>query len=73
MKVCFTSLGVSLAYIVQIKLISRRISTVCEREVWCVIVLLRRGTLNIIELVIDSVEPPKAASYLLSSTQDTRV
>ena len=39
MKVSLPTLGISLAYSVQIELVSCRISAICEGEVWCVVVL----------------------------------
>ena len=72
MKISLSTLGVSLAYSVQIELVSCRISGVCEGEVWCVVVLFGRGTLHIIVFFAIG-QPPKAAIYLLGSTQDTGV
>ena len=57
----------------QIELVCGGISTIREGEVWCFIVLLGWSPLDIVELISNAVEPPKAAIYLLCSTQDTRV
>ena len=74
MKVSLPTLGVSLAYSVQIKLVSRRFFAICEGKVWCVIVLFRRSALDIIVFFSDAIgEPPKTAIYLLGSTQDTGI